>query len=115
MSITYFEVSPPSHLVLPVLPPQKSNVFEGTANIVAAGVTYKGPADLYAFSTATYLNFRDQWIKWKTIRNWQDGLEEHYESEGKAGKFSVVLQPKNQGPFDIFATGEGIYFKGWKK
>jgi hypothetical protein len=31
-----------------VLPPQKSNVFEGTANIVAAGVTYKGPAVLYA-------------------------------------------------------------------
>jgi putative CocE/NonD family hydrolase len=105
----------PSQIVLPVLPPQKPNVFEGTANFETAGVTYKGPADLYVFPTATYLNFRDQWIKWKTIRNWQDGSEEHYESEGKVGKVSVVLQPKDQRPFDIFATGEGAYFKGWKK
>jgi uncharacterized protein len=105
----------PSHLELPVLPPQKSNVFEGTANIEFAGISYKGPADLYVFPKTTYLNYRDQWIKWKTIRNWQDGSEDHYESEGKAGKISVVLQPKDQGSFDIFATGEGVYFKGWKK
>jgi hypothetical protein len=34
----------------------KLRVFE------ASGLTYKGPADLYVFPTATYLSFRDQWI-----------------------------------------------------
>jgi uncharacterized protein len=104
-----------SYLMLPVLPPQKPNLFEGTANIQTTGVTYKGPAELYVFPTAVYAHFKDRWIKWKTIKNWKEGSEERYESEGKVGKLSVVLQPKDLGPFDIIVTGEGIYFKGWQK
>jgi hypothetical protein len=105
----------PSYLVLPVLPPQKRYAFEGTARIETPAITYTGPAECYVFPTSVYLNCKDQWIKWKTIKNWQEGAEECYESEGKAGRLSVVVRPKDQAPFDVLAMGPGIYFKGWEK
>jgi len=105
----------PSHLALPVLPPQKPNVFEGTARIEIPGVTHKGPAELYVFPTAIYMNFRDQWIKWRMIRIWQEGSEEYFESEGKTGKLTVVVPAKGKASIDVSATGQGVYFNGWVK
>jgi len=105
----------PSYLVLPVLPPQKPNSFEGTTNIKTAQIVYKGPAQLYVFPTAVYLNYEGKWIHWKTIKTSQEGNKDHYESRGKTGILSVLIQAKDQTSSDALATGPGFYFKGWAK
>jgi sulfur transfer complex TusBCD TusB component (DsrH family) len=105
----------PSYLVLPVLPPQKPNSFEGTANIKTAQIAYKGPAQLYVFPTAVYLNYGGKWINWKTIKTLREENKDRYESRGKTGTLSVSVQARDKTSLDVLATGPGFYFKGWAK
>jgi hypothetical protein len=107
----YRDAKHPSFITLPVIP-QKARLFEGTAKIKTSTGTYEGPAELYTFGTALYLNFGDEWIKWKTTENWQHGSVEHYKGEGKLGKLSVLIQMNDHACFDALATGRGVYFKG---
>ncbi len=111
----YHDAKYPSYIILPILPLQKPSVFGGTANIKTAKVTYMGPAELYTFPTAVYLHFKDQWIKWKNLKNLRRESEVHYKCEGKTGKLSVLVQTKDQTSFDALAKGEGVYFKGGAK
>jgi hypothetical protein len=107
----YRDAKHPSFITLPVIS-QKARLFEGTAKIKTSTGTYEGPAELYTFETALYLNFGDEWIKWKTTENWQHGSVEHYKGEGKLGKLSVLIQMNDHACFDALATGQGVHFKG---
>lgn len=102
----------PSYLILPVLPPQKSNSFAGTANFKLGQSSYKGPAELYVFQEKVYLKYGDRWLNWKTTKTAREG---RYDARGKAGNISVLVQAKDQTTADVLATGAGLYFKGWAK
>jgi putative CocE/NonD family hydrolase len=111
----YHKFDFPSYLVLPVLPQQKPNVFEGTSRIKRGKAGYKGLAELYQFPTAFFLNFEGRWVKWKIIKSWQKGSVEYYKCEGSLGKLSILIQTKDQAAFEAVATGGKAYFKGWIK
>jgi len=107
----YRDTNHSSFITLPVIP-QKARLFEGTAKISTSTGTYEGPAELYTFQTAVYLNFGDEWVRWKTTENWAQGSVEHYKGEGNFGKLSVLVQMNDHASFDALATGKGVYFKG---
>jgi putative CocE/NonD family hydrolase len=105
----------PSHLILPLLPPQKPTIFEGTASIAEGETTYKGPADLYVLSKAVYLNFKDRWMKWALTGARQTGAIRRFEGEGKTGRFTVVVTDNGTDAIDVSGRGQGIYFTGQVK
>jgi hypothetical protein len=94
-----------------VIPP-KPTVFEGTANVRIAKTTYEGPAKLYTFSTAVYLNYGDSWLKWDVFKTLEVGMIEQYRGEGELGRLLVLVINNERVSFDVLAIGNGVHFKG---
>jgi len=107
----YRNASYPSSITLPVIPP-KPTVFEGTAKVRIAKTTYEGPAKLYTFTTAVYLNYEDSWLKWDVFKTWEAGMVEQYRGEGELGRLLVLVVNNERLSFDALAIGNGVYFKG---
>jgi uncharacterized protein len=103
-----------SSITLPTIP-AKPVLFNGTVDIRTSKGDYQGPAEFYAFKESVYIHFGDQWIKWDTVRNWQEGSVEQYKCEGEVGKLSVLIQNNPKASFNVLATGQGIHFKGEAK
>lgn len=104
-----------SYIKFPVIP-DKAMVFTGDARIkLSKGNYYKGPAELYTFESAVYLNFDNQWINWTTLRHWESRFIEHYKCRGELGRLSVWVKDKKHDPSTALATGGGVYFKGQEK
>lgn len=47
---------------------------------------YEGSTELYTFRDDVYLPYEDQWLRWKTKKNWERGSVEIYKCEGEPGK-----------------------------
>jgi len=107
----YRDANHPAFITLPVIPP-KLTVFEGNAKVRIAKTTYEGPAKLYTFTTAVYLNYGDSWLKWDVFKTGEVGNLEQYRGEGELGRLLVLVVNNERLSFDALAIGNGIYFKG---
>ena len=107
----YRDANHPSFITLPVIPP-KPTVFDGTAKVRIAKTTYEGPATLYTFPTAVYLNYGDSWLKWDVFKTLEAGMIEQYRGEGELGRLLVLVINNERVSFDVLAIGNGVHFKG---
>jgi hypothetical protein len=100
----YRDVQHPSRIELPIIP-QKPTLFQGTAKVRTSNGTYKGQAELYAFTDAVYLHYEDQWINWGTCEYVEKKSLQLYKCEGDLGKLSAEVHYKKDGSYTIEATG----------
>jgi uncharacterized protein len=100
-----------SRIELPIIP-RKPILFEGVAKIRRSDQTYSGPAELYTYQGAVYLHYEDRWVKWETVRSWQEGSVEHYKGRGEMGNIAVLVKNKGKSSFDCLASGQNVHFKG---
>jgi hypothetical protein len=110
----YRDADHPSRIDLPVIP-QKPTLFEGTAKVRTSDGTYKGQAELYAFTDAVYLRYENQWMKWGSCEHREGKSLESFECSGDFGKLRATIRHKKDDSYVTSAHGHGVSFKGTAK
>lgn len=110
----YRDADHPSRIDLPVIP-QKPILFEGTAKVRTSDGTYKGQAELYAFTDAVYLRYENQWMKWGSCEHREGKSLESFECSGDFGKLRATIRHKKDDSYVTSADGHGVSFKGTAK
>ncbi len=113
----YRDADHPFYIEFPVIPPV-DRVYEGHAKIKIPVLKYWGSAELYAFETAVFLHFGDQWIRWDTTKQSQLEFEfckfdfiEFYRCRGELGVLFVNIFHNEDCSFAI-AMGLRVFFYG---
>lgn len=100
-----------SRIELPVIP-SKPRIFKGHARIRKANMFYRGPAYLYTFQDNVYLQFKDKWLKWDTVKYREAHKLEIFKCKGHFGTMIASVHQRKNGTFSAKAVGKKVWFSG---